>query len=518
MAMVVSAAVTHAWHNGKSRSAARWEEAKRRAADAAANREQKKQQRAAEWDAKFDAAISKGPRHPLWWGYAAGYLAGGAITAVGAGLVGAYSGAIAGGKAGHRIGLEAGRKGRKFGDAWGDAWREWQHQRSSQAVDLAQCARCKGWITSDQLTRTNKDNRLCPDCLPGPEQWTDPADDEPEDVVHQRRPGDDLPPRCANACGLLAREGRELCAACQIEEINRLERRAARRRAERAICSKCHREFPSAERHRIEVPGWTSWACRECCQQEIESRLANKQQGQCNGRCQNSLLSPSEAMERGLCPDCGGRGDLISNFGGKHRHNTCPNCKGSGKYRSGGSAREKFVLRCSCGAPAVPGRFMCGRCFQQHQKAKAAEKQQAEQEQKGPIRVTAERIYPEKEEHPKPKEIANTMTAIEPARVNDVDSSGEGYATTVSAMESLVSLMGEVRNRLNDLNEQLTASSLDADTLSKISDLSDEIESVEDNAKSLHQHVESRHQGLAAATSEAGGSQNVATKTWYDNY
>jgi DnaJ-class molecular chaperone len=49
-----------------------------------------------------------------------------------------------------------------------------------------------------------------------------------------------------------------------------------------------------------------------------------------HSQCANSDLDPHEAERRGLCGDCGGQGELISNFGGQHTHVQCPTCDGSG--------------------------------------------------------------------------------------------------------------------------------------------------------------------------------------------
>ena len=68
LAMVAAAAITHAWDQGKTRSAARWADAKARAEERGAQRERQRQERADQWEARFDSAISRGPRHVLWWG------------------------------------------------------------------------------------------------------------------------------------------------------------------------------------------------------------------------------------------------------------------------------------------------------------------------------------------------------------------------------------------------------------------------------------------------------------------
>lgn len=46
-----------------------------------------------------------------------------------------------------------------------------------------------------------------------------------------------------------------------------------------------------------------------------------------HGTCRNSNRSIEAAKRDGLCPTCDGRGELISNFGGKHTHVPCPDCR-----------------------------------------------------------------------------------------------------------------------------------------------------------------------------------------------
>ena len=49
-----------------------------------------------------------------------------------------------------------------------------------------------------------------------------------------------------------------------------------------------------------------------------------------HNNCRNSNESPAAAEKRGACPDCAGRKELVSNFGGQHTHVTCPTCRGTG--------------------------------------------------------------------------------------------------------------------------------------------------------------------------------------------
>lgn len=470
LAMVAAAAITHAWDQGKTRSAARWADAKARAEERGAQRERQRQERADQWEARFDSAISRGPRHALWWGYAAGYIAGGAIAAVGAGVVGAYSGAVAGGRSGYYLGIEAGKAGRRYSDTF-RAWRK-ANRGTSDPIVLGICGRCGGWITDNLLVDDLRYGRVCPDCVPA--ETSRPADEPTEDpwfestVVHDRDIADQrpLPPRCANRCGMLAASGSEFCAMCQIEAMNRQERAQQRAAQE------------EAERHK---------------------------------NCRNSDLGPDEAEARGLCPDCAGRGELITGFGGVHKHIPCRRCQGSGGSRRPGAAREKpRGARCECGRRTDEAGTRCNVCAAQYRA------QRDKDEKPSRIYVNAERV--DEQEEPEPKEITNTMSAIEPARTGTLDTAGEGYTSSVATIAQLKTLMDKVHECVTELNEGLTANSLDTETLNQLSDITDDIESLADQVGGLHRHVEGRHAPLAQATADAGGSQNVAAKSWYDEY
>lgn len=385
IAMILSAAAVKAYEQGKVRTRTRWEEARFRAEERGARREHERQERAAAWSAWFDKGVSSGPRHPMWWAYAAGWTTGGAIAAIGAGAVGVYSGAIAGGKSGYRLGIEAGKKGRKYGEAF-RAWKA-RNRWPGDPVELGICGRCNGWIAKRELVSSKEYGEVCPDCVPEP-SYPPGDDDEPyEDVVHERRTGDVPPPQCANRCGMSAAAGSDLCALCQIEAINRWERAQEQR-------------------------------------------------------------------------------------------------------------REQEQARSSTPPPPHAG----------------------QQEQNGPIRVDAERIYPDQEEETQPKEITNTMAELMPANSSEIAGTGEGLGDTLHTLNALAALLNKAHEEMTSLGDNLTANSLDADTLSRINELNDLLDTATPMAQELHRHVENRHNPVADAMSAAGGSNNVATKTFYDDH
>jgi hypothetical protein len=71
-------------------------------------------------------------------------------------------------------------------------------------------------------------------------------------------------------------------------------------------------------------------------QPPVDGQRLPKVAGQvvCDGgaTCHNSNLGPIEAMALGLCPGCGGHGELVWNFGGEHGHTPCRECRGTGRH------------------------------------------------------------------------------------------------------------------------------------------------------------------------------------------
>ncbi|ASU77272.1 hypothetical protein CDG81_01915 [Actinopolyspora erythraea] len=156
LAMVLAAAITHAAEQSTARTRARWDEARRRAEERGAARERARQERLRSAKSRWHAAVSTGPRHLLWWVYAAGWVTTAAVAALSAGAVGAYSGAVSGGRSGYRVGLEAGRRGAHYREAW----RQWRRETPRPRVELAKCRNCGYWVRAEQLDQTG----ACPDC------------------------------------------------------------------------------------------------------------------------------------------------------------------------------------------------------------------------------------------------------------------------------------------------------------------------------------------------------------------
>ncbi|RFU42844.1 hypothetical protein DZF91_04385 [Actinomadura logoneensis] len=76
---------------------------------------------------------------------------------------------------------------------------------------------------------------------------------------------------------------------------------------------------------------------------------------------------------------------------------------------------------------------------------------------------------------------------------------GEGYASTISALEQIKALLQQVSEVVNDLGDTLTAHT--------------GLTVVEQTLT----HAQAAHEPIAAAIAAAGGSDKVAETRWYDD-
>jgi hypothetical protein len=102
-------------------------------------------------------------------------------------------------------------------------------------------------------------------------------------------------------------------------------------------------------------------AQRRRVRNQPKARTAPPPRPACDGTCTNSDVSPSEAQARGLCGWCAGRKELVTNFGGKHKHVPCGQCSATGKHtapaKTGNAdtaARRGQATRVEAGAKAAP--------------------------------------------------------------------------------------------------------------------------------------------------------------------
>lgn len=409
LAMILAAFVTHAWENSKRRSAAAWAAARERA-------EQKWERRTE----RMRKARTTGPKDPLWWAFATGWVLSATTAATAASVHGLITGAVAGARGGYRVGREGARKGWSYREAW----RQWRNSR--EQLEVEECQRCGGLVLVEHVVIVPEFGRVCPDCRPS--RRTTPRQDaehpDEQEVIHRR------------------------CAWCEVETDESL----------------------------LNKYGW----CATCAEGVVFEDLT------CDGTCTNSDVDPHEAEKRGLCGMCGGRGEYVCNFAGRHWHVRCRECDATGRFTPG---EAHFDADTSDPEPEQPER----------------------------IYVQAERMDVN-EEHPNNESGGTTMGELVPANTTDMAGTGEGYADTIATLTALSKFLHKAYEEVTSLSEHLTANSLDNDTISKINDLTDMLETAAPMAAELVKHVEQRHSPVADAVASAGGSSNVAQKTWYDQY
>lgn len=215
LSMILAAGIVMAGEKANTARKAKWAEARAWAVRKSAEREKRKRQRSADWERRFNAALSEGPRNPMWWGHALGWVLGGGVAAVTAAAFGAVSGAIAGGWSGYRLGIQIGHAGgREFGEAFG-AWRAANRGRGDP-VELALCGRCRRWVVQADLVAEAQHGQVCPECvLAMADGGAQPGGSGGEAPSGQYTQDGKVPRSCRNGCGCDAAPGSALCVPCR---------------------------------------------------------------------------------------------------------------------------------------------------------------------------------------------------------------------------------------------------------------------------------------------------------------
>lgn len=104
------------------------------------------------------------------------------------------------------------------------------------------------------------------------------------------------------------------------------------------------------------------------------------------------------------------------------------------------------------------------------------------------------------------------------APTNGSAGTGEGYTETVSTLHTLAAQLKAAHETAQALQENLTANEVDAVTITNVGELMDSLDAAAPLAQQTAAHVVTRHEPVAEAHAAAGGSQNVAAKTWYDDH
>ncbi|MBA8825305.1 hypothetical protein FHX42_002656 [Saccharopolyspora lacisalsi] len=388
IAMAASAMIVRGWEKSKRRSAAAWAEARHRAEERGAARQRARQERSEAWQQRLDDAKATGPRNPLWWAYATGWIVAAATAALTAGVAGAVTGAISGARGGYKVG----RAGLRLRWTYRETWTQWRTHR--EWIETERCERCGGYVPVDQVVLVDEHGRVCPDCVPTPsfERSSTPDEDEPTE------------------------------------------------RAEAGDRSRRSREHTRT---------WTAGQSPRCVE------------------CGTTATEPGWV----LCVLCA-----------RLRH----------------ERRKKQ---------------------REHEQRSATEDTKASgQDDSRPSRIYVNAERADVQEETRPKEIT-TMSELVPANGgSDLAGTGEGYTDTVSTLATLAKLLNRAHEEVQNLGDMLTANSLDSETLGQINELADALDSAAPMADGLHKHVESRHAPVADAVAGAGGSGNIAAKSWYDQY
>lgn len=507
LAMIVASVVTHAWEQSKRRSAAAWAEAAERA-DA---RDKARRARVVSRTRRLRTARSAGPRDPLWWPYALGWVTAGAVRAGHAGVQGVREGIKIGAPEGRRFGEAAARRGWTLRRTW----EEYRRRRAAAAPTTGPTGEAAGG-TADELIVEE-----CPACGVYVSH-----------LVVDRELG-----RACAPCADWRAAGDERAGAARHEHVD----------------NQPEHDHESVDKRHDE------WAC--------------------DGTCTSSDVGPAEAERAGLCPDCGGPGEYVWNFGDEHGHTPCPTCNPDGQrhkrprvHQQPGEGHEP---RCSGGL--IAGHRGCPDCIEallrdghtgsneqleallidRWDAAEARAQDPGEDTRDAhlitapdghqfvsliggaayvgvpgygvePVQGVERRDGFQITNHggntmigslTNPHEPPGMVPAYTggPVRYGSGGTTGEGYTDTVTTLQTLARQLAAAHETAQNLAENLSAEELDTDTLNRINDLMEQLDAAAPLADSTSKHVVARHQGVAEAVAAAGGSTNVARKAWYDD-
>lgn len=94
---------------------------------------------------------------------------------------------------------------------------------------------------------------------------------------------------------------------------------------------------------------------------------------------------------------------------------------------------------------------------------------------------------------------------------------GEGYASTITALNEIKALLQQVSEIVTDLGDTLVSRKVDAETTGGVSDMDDHLQAAVQAAEQTLAHAQSKHEPVAAAIAGAGGSSQIAETDWYDD-
>lgn len=580
LAAVVATMVTRAYERSTRRAAAEWAQARQRAQARTQAHEKARADRTRARRTRVTAARRKGPRDPLWWPYAAGWIVVAGSRTVYAAAQGAREGASEGAREGAERGRERARA-RAHERARRRAERR-QHPAPDPKADtgggtpMEACTGCGVYVPEtefdeegrcgscraedDDLDRQNPD-RGCPEhaayehdcaaCWRRAAGKAVPADAArpcrcgrgtlrpvPDEYLHYDADGGAMVGLRCDAASCSIDSHHSWCWEDEPDDVAEswpatylAEVRALEDSFEYEYCYLCggdrdeHRIGPDPLGHahlyciregRDSDPGWEAAAMR------WTPDAAAAGCG-CDGTCRNSDLDPDVAEARGLCWQCAGAGELVTDFGGGHRHVTCSRCAGSGDARC-------HNPRCVRGGD-LGGDRACPDCMASLRVAGFGADRRIEAHlldhydqydvEYSPACIRCRdrgteapgRPAGDSEHQSDGSEMSTDLVAA-----GGGYGTGEGYSDTVSTLQTLARQMQAAHETAQNLADNLTANEVDAQTITNVSELLDQLDAAAPMAASTAQHVEVRHGPVAEAVAGAGGSGNVATKVWYDDH
>ncbi len=218
MALVAGAAVMRGWEQSKRRSTAAWQQARQSAQAKRTARDTARKARGKARTARMRTARTAGPRDPLWWPYAAGWVLAGAARAGVAAIQGAREGAPIGAREGRKFGRTAAARGWKLRRAWDEYRRRRATTKpaggkpSADPVDetvVEPCPACGVYVThlvSDPLRELGRVCAPCADWRAAGDLHGEPSAPEQSPEGHERCDGtcanpDDTPEGACGSCG-----------------------------------------------------------------------------------------------------------------------------------------------------------------------------------------------------------------------------------------------------------------------------------------------------------------------------
>ncbi|MQA14676.1 MAG: hypothetical protein GEV09_11025 [Pseudonocardiaceae bacterium] len=475
LSMIVAAVVTRGWEQSKRRSAAAWAETQQRTQQRRATRDKTRQARTATCASRLRAARATGPRDPLWWAYAVGWVTAGAVRGGFAAIQGAREGAAAGAREGSRLGREGARRDWSYRQTWDEYRRRHRASAGGDEADpvgtetvLEPRPACGVYTTANRMIDEPQGGRVCPACVGWQAATRDPqtpagdgaADDPSLDYA-------DLD-RDATAWGVatVADDGTLRVTA--------------------------HRDRDAAERAAEQTPRVSVLGANGRPTATVPEVYYHPQRGWTlagigvpspeRASPANSAVDPADSIE---CPNPRCVRDLEAGNRG------CADCIAQLRERGTSGTDEQL-------------------------EAVLIDRYDAHEASLGDDTPKPYRPCGGSGDKPQFTTGGTAMNALPAGQ--QVAGTGEGYTDTVATLTTLSRQLAAAHETAQTLIDNLTAAEVDNDTITNVGELVDMLDTSSPLAERTARHVQQRHEPVAEAVAGAGGSGNVAAKSWYDDH